>query len=225
MIDPLLPPAFLAGLLGSGHCLGMCGSLVAALSLSGNRKLGGLTFHLFYNCGRIATYTLIGLTVGWLGSAFTYSDALAPFSRVVLLGSDLFIVLVGLGSAGIFRGFDFLSLECRGPVRALTTAVRGLQRLPPTVAALPLGLLFGFIPCGFLYAMAITAAQSTDPMVGGQIMLFFGLGTVPALLLFGTAAQWLGTRARRWMLIGAGFLVALMGIWNLFRHLQMMGFL
>lgn len=223
MIDPLFPPALLTGLLGSGHCLGMCGGLVAALSLSGERQRGGYAFHLFYNIGRIATYSLIGLSVGWLGSAIAFTDTFDTFARVVLLGSDLFVILIGLGSAGILRGFNLLSLECTGPVRALIVAVRGLHRLPPALAALPLGFLFGFIPCGFLYAMAITAAQSAAPLRGAQIMFAFGLGTAPSLHLFGTAAYWLGTRARRWMLLSAGVLVALMGAFNLLRHLRMMG--
>lgn len=223
MIDPLFSMALLTGLLGSGHCLGMCGGLVAALSLSADRQRSGIPFHLLYHTGRVATYTLIGLAVGWLGSAIAYAEAFATFARVTLLGSDLFIILAGLGSAGLFRGFNLLSLECAGPVRALTFAVRGLRHLPPAVAALPLGLLFGFIPCGFLYAMAITAAQSAAPLQGAQIMLAFGLGTAPSLLLFGTAANWLESRARRWMLLGAGAMVALMGAYNLFRHLQMMG--
>jgi len=216
--------ALLTGLLGSGHCLGMCGGLVAALSLSADQQKGGFPFHLLYTAGRITTYTLIGLVVGWLGSAIAYAEAFATFARIVLLGSDLFVILIGLGSAGLFRGFNFLSLECAGPVRILTAAVRSLRRLPPpTLAALPLGLLFGFIPCGLLYAMAITAAQSANPGLGAQIMFAFGLGTAPVLLLFGTAAHWLGSRARRWMLFSAGIMVALMGAFNLIRHLEMMG--
>lgn len=215
--------AFLTGLLGSGHCLGMCGGLVAALSLSTDQRRGGLTFQLLYTVGRVATYTLIGLVVGWLGSAIAYAEAFANFARIVLIGSDLFIILIGLGSAGLLRGFNLLSLECAAPVRFLTAVVRGLQKLPPTLAALPLGLLFGFIPCGLLYAVAISAAQSANPVPGAQIMFAFGLGTAPALLLFGTTAYWLGNKARRWMLCCAGILVALMGTINLIRHLQMMG--
>jgi sulfite exporter TauE/SafE len=215
--------ALLTGLLGSGHCLGMCGGLVAALALSTDQQRGGLPFHLLYTTGRITTYTLIGLVVGWLGSAIAYAEAFATFSRIILLGSDLFVILIGLGSAGLLRGFNLLSLECASPVRALSVAVRGLRRLPPMVAPLPLGLAFGFLPCGLLYAMAITAAQSAAPLRGAQIMLGFGLGTAPALLLFGTAAHWLGAGARRWMLRSAGGMVALMGLYNLLRHLRMMG--
>jgi sulfite exporter TauE/SafE len=215
--------ALLTGLLGSGHCLGMCGGLVAALALSTDQQRGGLPFHLLYTTGRLTTYTLIGLVVGWLGSAIAYAEAFATFSRIILLGSDLFVILIGLGSAGLLRGFNLLSLECASPVRALSVAVRGLRRLPPMVAPLPLGLAFGFLPCGLLYAMAITAAQSAAPLRGAQIMLGFGLGTAPALLLFGTAAHWLGAGARRWMLRSAGGMVALMGLYNLLRHLRMMG--
>jgi sulfite exporter TauE/SafE len=201
----------------------MCGGLVAALALSTDQQRGGLPFHLLYTTGRITTYSLIGLVVGWLGSAIAYAEAFATFSRIILLGSDLFVILIGLGSAGLLRGFNLLSLECASPVRALSVAVRGLRRLPPMVAPLPLGLAFGFLPCGLLYAMAITAAQSAAPLRGAQIMLGFGLGTAPALLLFGTAAHWLGAGARRWMLRSAGGMVALMGLYNLLRHLRMMG--
>lgn len=215
--------ALVTGLLGSGHCLGMCGGIVTALSLSSEGRRGGLPFHLLYNAGRLATYTLIGLLVGWLGSAVAYTDAFRGATRLILVGSDLFIILLGLGTAGLFARLNVMRLEFPGPMRAMTAAVHGLRSLPPAVAALPLGLLFGFLPCGFLYAMAITAAQSADPVRGALTLFAFGLGTAPALFLFGGAAQWLGSRARNWMLRGAGLMVATMGCYNLFRHLKMMG--
>jgi hypothetical protein len=109
-------------------------------------------------------------------------------------------------------------------MRAMTSAVQVVRALPPSLAALPLGLLFGFLPCGFLYAVAISAAQSADPIRGALVLLAFGLGTAPSLVLFGKAAQWLGVRARARLLQGAGIMVAAMGGYNLFRHLQMMGF-
>lgn len=223
MIEPLYTMALATGLLGSGHCLGMCGGLVAALSLSDKGRRSGVAFHLLYHTGRLITYIGIGLLVGWLGSAIAYTDVFSGFARVILLSSDLFVILVGLGSAGLFRPLNLLDLECAGPVRSLAAAVRALRHLPATLSALPLGLLFGFIPCGFLYAMALTAAQSAAPLSGALIMLTFGLGTLPALLVFGGAAQWLSERARAWMLRGAGGMVALMGGYHLLQHLRMMG--
>jgi len=223
MSDPLIALGFTTGLLGAGHCIGMCGGLVGALSLSATGRRGGWSFHLLYNAGRLVTYTLIGAMVGWLGSALAYTDRFHTITRTLLVASDLFIILVGFGTAGLFAGLSIARLDFPGPLRAMTKAVQRLRQLPPALAALPLGLLFGFLPCGYLYAVAITAAQSADVTTGALMLLAFGIGTVPALLLFGTATQWLGTRARLWMLRLAGLLVAGMGAVNLLRHLRLMG--
>jgi hypothetical protein len=225
MSDPLIAMGFTTGLLGAGHCIGMCGGLVGALSLSATGRRSGWSFHLLYNAGRLVTYTLIGALVGWFGSALAYTDRFHTVARTLLVASDLFIILVGFGTAGLFAGLDITRLDFPGPLRAMTKAVQRLRQLPPAVAALPLGLLFGFLPCGYLYAVAITAAQSADVTTGALMLLAFGIGTLPALLLFGTATQWLGSRARLWMLRIAGLLVAGMGAVNLLRHLRLMGWL
>ena len=223
MLDPIYSLALVTGFLGSGHCLGMCGGIVAAFSLAAPGRNGGLSFHLLYNLGRITTYCGIGLAVGWLGSLMAYTESFTTFSRWLLLVSDLFIIVLGLATAGAFSRLNFLKLEFASPARLLSWPAARLHRLPPAVAALPLGLLFGFLPCGFLYAMAITAAQTASPVKAALAMLTFGLGTAPALFAFGAAAQWLTQQARAWMLRGAGLLVALMGIINLVRHLQLFG--
>ena len=222
-IEPLYSMAFITGFLGSGHCLGMCGGIVTALSLSAPGRTSGPLFHLLYNSGRMVTYGLIGLLVGWLGSLMAYTSAFEGITQWLLVASDLFIIMIGLGTAGALRRFNIMQLEFAGPVHSLTTAVKGLRKLAPALASLPLGIVFGFLPCGFLYAMAITAAQTASPTRAALVLIFFGLGTVPALLTFGSAAQWLGSRARGWMLRGAGIMVILMGLVNLLRHLQIIG--
>ena len=220
-MEPLYSMAFMTGLLGSAHCIGMCGGIVSALALTADGRKSGVTFHLLYNLGRTLTYSLIGLLVGWLGSALALKGSLQDLTRPLLLGSDLLVILVGLGSAGLFSRLNLLSLEFSGPMKTLTKAVKGLRRLPPALAALPLGMLFGFLPCGLLYAMALTAAQSTDSFRGAITMAAFGLGTAPSLLLVGSAAAWFSSQ-RNWMLKAAGIMVALMGAYNLFRHLRML---
>ena len=222
MIDPLYSMAFMTGLLGSAHCIGMCGGLVSALSLTPDGRSSGPTFLLFYNLGRTLTYSLIGLLAGWLGSAMVVKSSLQEVTRALLIGTDLLVILVGLGSAGAFAKLNLMSLEFAGPVATLTRAVKGLKRLPPSLSALPLGLLFGFLPCGLLYAMALTAAQTADTLSGAIIMAAFGLGTTPALFLVGSAAGWFSSR-RSWMLKAAGIMVALMGCYNLYRHIRMLG--
>lgn len=223
MSGSLISMAFITGLMGAGHCIGMCGGLVGALSLSETGQKGGWLFHLLYNIGRITTYTLIGAVVGWLGSAMAYTDQFRVVTRSLLLASDLFVILIGLGTAGLFSWLNVSKLDFKAPMQAMTLAVRGLRKLPPALAALPLGLLFGFIPCGYLYAVAITAAQSAEITTGALMLLAFGLGTAPALLIFGSITHWLSGRARTWMLRIAGLLVAGMGVINLIKHLRLMG--
>jgi len=218
---PLFTGALLTGLLGSGHCLGMCGGIVAALGLSGPQRTG-LPFQLLYNLGRISTYMFLGWLVGWLGLAVAWTGGYRDFGSVVLIAADLFVILAGLASALLSGRFNLLALEL--PVtRPLAAAVRGLQRLPAGLAALPLGLMFGFIPCGFLYAVLVNAALTAEPAAGALVMLGFGLGTTPALLAVGTLSHLLGKTTRDWMLRGAGLLVAGMGAINLWRHLVATG--
>ncbi|MFU8819474.1 MAG: sulfite exporter TauE/SafE family protein [Desulfurivibrio sp.] len=225
LLDPLYAMAFTTALLGSGHCLGMCGPLVAALSLSEPlRRSGrgaGWLFHLLYSAGRLATYTALGALVGWFGSALAYTQNLTWLTAVALIFSDLFIIAVGLGTAGAFTRFNLMRLSFAGPTQLLTRLVARLAILPPALRALPIGLLMGFLPCALLYAMFIAAAQSADPLRGAFTMLAFGLGSVPALLIFGGTAAWLGTKVRGRMLRGAGVMVVLIGLYNLYRHLRM----
>ena len=218
----LLSMALSTGLLGSGHCIGMCGGIVAALSMSRQDRGRGFLFQLCYHAGRLTTYGLIGLGAGWLGAVLIDSGSLRTLSRVIMLGADLLLIVAGLASAALSGGRNPLEREWAGPARLIGRAVRSLQKLSTPLAALPLGMLFGLLPCGMLYVMALAAAQSAAPAQGALLMLAFGLGTVPALLLVGGAAHWLGTRGRLWMMRGAGLIVALMGTVNLIRHLHMM---
>lgn len=219
-MDPLYSLALMTGLFGSAHCIGMCGGIVSALSLTVDGRTSGPLFQLLYNVGRTMTYGLIGLVVGWLGSALAMSGSYRQVTLGLLIFSDILIILIGLGSAGLFTRINVMSLEFARPIQYLTRAVKRLRTLPPALSALPLGLLFGFLPCGLLYAMAITAAGSADPLRGAATMIAFGVGTFPSLFLVGSAAQWF-SRKRNWMLKAAGLMVALMGCYNLFRHLTM----
>ena len=117
MSDSLIYMAFVTGLLGTGHCIGMCGGLVSALSLSEAGRQGGWFFHLLYNLGRISTYTFIGAVVGWLGSALAYTDHFKMVTRSLLIGSDVFVILVGLGTAGLFTWINVSKLDFPGPMQ------------------------------------------------------------------------------------------------------------
>jgi sulfite exporter TauE/SafE len=214
MIDPLFSAALVTGFLGSGHCAGMCGALVAALGLC--RR--SLATQLLYQAGRIAAYAFLGYAVGWIGFAAAQGRLQAP-GRALMIAGDVLVVLLGLASAAAWGRLDALAVAVPGASRALGLAVRLLGRLPAALSALPLGFALGFIPCGLLYSVLLTSGLTGDPVRGARVMVGFGLGTAPALVLFGGAASLLGVKARAWMGRAAGVGVALMGVYNLARHL------
>ncbi len=226
-MDWSLPALALAtGLFGSGHCIGMCGPLLAAIGMGGRgSRQPGLGCHLLYHLGRITTYGLLGTAAGWLGSALVCIDTLAAASRWLLLLSDLLVIAIGLRSAGLLPGrIPFPArIDCIAASRLIGLFLGRIRHLDPRLAALPLGALMGLLPCGLLYTVLLTAAQSGTVTAGGAILLAFGLGTTPALLLFGAAAGWLGQTARGRLQRAAGLTVALMGAINLARHLALLG--
>jgi len=225
MIDPVYSIVFTTALLGSGHCIGMCGPIVAALSLSKPVRDQGVLFHLLYNAGRITTYVFIGVIAGWVGSLLNRTQTFSLVSQVILVLADLFVIAIGLRTTGLFRQLAFIRLEIPGSTGIMTKAVTHLRVLPSMAAAYPIGLVMGFLPCGFLYAIALAATGKGSAIEGGMIMLAFGFGTLPAMLLFGSAVQWLSGTIRTELLRWAGLMVVFVGSYNLYQHIWLAGWL
>ena len=225
MIDPIYSIVFTTAFLGSGHCLGMCGPIVAALSLAKPGRESGIFIHLLYNCGRLTTYVLIGLAAGWIGSLLNTAQSFSLLTQGLLIIADLAVIAIGLRTSGLFKRLAFIHLEIPGALGRITRVVTYLKQLPALAAALPLGLIMGLLPCGFLYAIALAAAGRGSPVEGGLIMLAFGLGTFPALFFFGSAVHWLSKAMRVELLRWAGFMVVFIGCYNLFQHIRFSGWL
>jgi len=211
--------AFLAGVAGSFHCIGMCGGFVAALAMKGSD--GALRFRLLsqfcYNLGRVFTYTLLGALAGLIGSSLDLM-ALKSASRWFLIGANLFVICVGLSSALSLGTLNLSTLEGRGARFLAAPLGRALSASSP-FAALPLGAMLGLLPCGLVYAPLIAAAGSGSLLMGAATMAALGLGTMPLLFMFGTASSAVSARLRSTMLRLAGVAVALMGAAGLWRAL------
>lgn len=185
-----LTTAFMVGLLGSVHCIGMCGGIVGVMGAgSGSSRAGRMMNLLAYNTGRIASYGVAGLVAGLAGS---HAFDLFPFERVAevgLLVSGSFMILLGLYLADWWRGLA--RLESIGG--RLWTKVQPLTRrfipVRSVFQAFPLGLLWGWLPCGLVYATLVWALFTADPLYSMLIMVFFGLGTLPMLLSMGGLAD------------------------------------
>ena len=212
-----LTTAFLAGLLGSAHCLGMCGGLSGLFALhSSVRGLQRqLPMALVYNTGRLASYAVLGFAVAAVGSRFA---ALTPaVGKPVRLIAGAVIILIGLQIAFNFRALGFL--ERMGSIAWLRISPFAGRLLPVNSLprALGLGLLWGLIPCGLVYSVLLVAATSANATDGALIMLAFGAGTTPAMLLTGLGAARLAQLMQdRRTRLGAGLLIVMLGILTLF---------
>jgi sulfite exporter TauE/SafE len=194
------PLFFLAGVAGSWHCVGMCGGFACALGYDAQGHAATLMRQLAYNFGRVTTYCFIGGMVGFLAVELCTSEAGAALptsaQRLLAVLSGLLMVFIGLQFLGWFRRWHSPALVGFGG-HFLTKALRDLLRAPGPAAPLAFGVFNGFLPCPLVYAFAAQAAAAGGPLPGLLVMLAFGLGTFPAMLLLGGLGQWLGRDARR----------------------------
>lgn len=211
--------AFLTGLLGGAHCVGMCGGIVAAMSFqTGQRQ--SLSFHLAYNLGRMVSYAAAGAIAGLLGSAAFLTQALLPLQQGIYILAQVVLILLGLYLAGLSQ--TVLILENLGGTlwRRLQPLLGRLLPITSLPRALAAGALWGWLPCGLVYSVLVVALASGGAVQGGLYLLAFALGTLPNLMAMGWAAERLRfwTRARGFRLV-AGLTVAALGVWGLFQFL------
>lgn len=212
--------AFLVGLLGGGHCVGMCGGIVGAVTMTLPGQQPRLPYLLAYNGGRIASYTLAGVLAGLLGASGFFLQHVLPVQQILYALASLMLVALGLYLAGWWQGV--LLLEKAGSLlwRRLQPLSKQLLPLRAPPQAFALGLLWGWLPCGLVYSVLVAALASGSALNGGLLMLAFGLGTLPTLLAMGMAAVRLKTFLQAsWVRRGSGLLVLGFGLLGLYRLL------
>ncbi len=193
--------AMTIGFLGSTHCVGMCGGIVGALystvpqSAQYSKRVQWV-LHVMYNGGRVLSYTFAGALAGLAGaqSARIPLETALPVGTVV---AGVFMVALGLYLAGWWPAFG--QLEKLGQFLWKYIQPLGTRFLPAKSPghAFGLGLVWGWLPCGLVYTALAMALVSASPMQGALLMLGFGLGTLPMLLVMGHAYEMFGKTARR----------------------------
>jgi uncharacterized protein len=203
---------FAGGMVGSFHCIGMCGGFACALGVDRAGRVATVLRHLLYNTGRVTTYVFLGALAGAAGAGLLglQVGALAETGqRLLAAAAGAVIILVALPLVvPAWRGrTGVLAVPAVVPA-----ALQALLRTPGRSAPLALGVFNGFLPCPLVYAFVALALASAVPGEGALLMLAFGLGTFPAMLLMGGAGVWLREHWQRRGVRVAGALVLVLGV-------------
>ena len=193
--------AFLLGLFSTIHCVGMCGGIIGALSLSlpvgiRNNKPRMLMFITTYNIGRILSYSFAGLVAGAIGTGVLASAGFDQGHAILRAIGVAMMIAIGLYLAGWLPQLAIVE-KIGVPVwKKLEPVGRKLLPVASLPKALAYGLIWGWLPCGLVYFVLLWALTAGNAVQGALTMLAFGIGTLPTLLATGFMTSWLTRFAR-----------------------------
>lgn len=188
----MLWSAFLIGLFGSFHCIGMCGPIALALPVQQNNAFSLITGRVLYNVGRALTYAVIGLVFGLLGQGLS----LAGFQQSISIVAGILILLMVLLPAKFTQQL-YLLKPAYGFTGFLKRKFGALLKKKSVFSVFLIGLLNGFLPCGLVYIAVAGAIASGGYMQGALYMFVFGLGTLPIMLAVSLAGNFISLNVRK----------------------------
>lgn len=208
--------AFSLGILGSFHCIGMCGPIVLALPAGKQGALQKFNGQLLYHIGRALTYAFIGILPGIIGAGFSAFGFQQKLS--VILGLLLLLVLL----IGGIEKFRFGKPGLLSPLTSILRKKLGhFLRSNHPASSFVTGMLNGFLPCGLVY-IALASAAATGSVYGSMLFMFiFGLGTLPAMAALGYSANFISIRIRNTIRKAQPFVVAFMALLLIARGLNL----
>ena len=216
-VDFTFGAAIIVGLLGSSHCLGMCGGIVAALNMGvangpSSKPRSLLVYQLSYNGGRISSYLLVGLLAGSLGAGVAQLG-ISPLAGKLIAAA--FMVALGLYLANWWRGLAVLEKLGAKLWRHIQPLGKRLFPIHNPLQAYLLGLLWGWLPCGLVYAVVAWSLTTGNAYDGAMLMLGFGLGTLPAMLIAGKVFSFFKGWVRSPLVTtSAGIMLIAFGLYN-----------
>jgi sulfite exporter TauE/SafE len=222
-----LPLVFVAGILGTAHCLGMCGPFALAIGAGATGWRGALGRQLAYTAGRVFTYGVLGAIAGYCGARLTQSlPAIVNIPATLAIAAGILLIYQGLRAAGWLTFGRRTQLTAAGPLCLAGGLLGQLLRQPGASGIFLAGVFTGLMPCGLLYGMLALATSTHSVPLGGATMIVFGLGTAPAMILAGVGGRLLGLATRRWLFAAAAWCLVLTGIVSVGRgmlHLSLDG--
>lgn len=208
--------AFAVGVLGGVHCLGMCGGIVGAISLShAGSESPAWSRLLAYNLGRMSSYVVAGALAGLLGAALL--GAMPQGQRILELLAAVFLILLGLYLAGWWPVLARLEQVGGRVWKRIEPLGRRFIPVRHAGQAFVIGGIWGWLPCGLVYSVLVWALSAGSAADGALLMAAFALGTLPNLMLMGLFAARLARFVRNELVRqGAGGLLIAYGLWRVF---------
>lgn len=208
MID--WPLIFIGGVLGSGHCVGMCGAFTLAIGWNADTPRRNFARQFVYSIGRCFTYAFLGTTAGFCGQQLHHGlPMIANVQGWISLMAGVALVITGLISAGLIPSSDRWLKGVSSCAAA--TQFRNLLRSGQSIHVFLAGVATGFLPCGLVYAFLALALSSGHLHTGAAIMLTFGLGTIPLMVSAGLGSSLVGIEKRQQLVRFAAYTVILTG--------------
>ena len=207
--------AFIAGFLGSGHCLGMCGALVSGYFINSGKNKSVIPYFA-YQLMRILVYVSIGLLAASLGVVMVSSGVLGKLQSILqmVIGSTVIILAFGILGWIPWQGsFKLL------PMNLIRKGYSSARTKGPVVGAMIAGLMNGLMPCPLTFAMYVEATSATSVAEGGMLLAAFGAGTLPTMLFISFAFSKMGANIRGLMLKLAAIIMIVMGLNTIYKGL------
>ncbi len=197
VVTTLIAVIFLASLLGSLHCVGMCGAFMAVVV--GDRASSRMATQIGYHGGRLVTYVTLGAIAGLLGRAVDIAGMMAGIQPIAMLLSATVIVVFGIISWMRLKGIQLSALKAPAFLSRLASpGYKYAMTRPPVTRAVIVGLLTTLLPCGWLWTFLVTAGGTAHPAKAALVMSVFWLGTLPAMVTLGASVRGvLGVAQRR----------------------------
>ncbi len=208
--------AFIAGVLGSGHCLGMCGALVSGYFMNVGKNKSLLPYFA-YQLTRIFVYISIGFLAATLGMVLVSGGLFGKFQSILQMAIGSIVIILALGILGLIPFQGSVKLL---PMNLLRKGYAKARTKGPAFGAMIAGFLNGLMPCPLTFAMYVQATSATSVAEGGLLMLAFGAGTLPTMLLISFAFAKMGASLRGFMLKSAAIIMIFMGLNTVYKGLS-----
>ena len=199
--------AFMAGVLGSGHCVGMCGALVSGFFMKAGKAKTYVPY-FSYHIARICVYALVGMAAASLGVVLVSSGLFGKVQSILQMTIGTVVIILAFGILGWIPWQGSMRLL---PLSFLRRGYATANTKGPIIGSIIAGFLNGMMPCPLTFAMAVEATSAPSVLEGGALMLTFGAGTVPTMIVFSMAFGKMGTKLRGYMLKSAALIMVLMG--------------